>query len=172
MPRPADTIVARMATAHVRTLLVVCAGNICRSPMAEALFRHGIKTRPALAQLTVESAGTIAREGHPASAGAVDVIREEYGFDIATHRARPFDHSLRADLVLTVDRATTEEARALGPSGPVEMLGDLVGTGEEVDDPYGGSTHDYRRSVRQLHRLVARALDRLETEASGRPPKT
>ena len=140
--------------------------------MAEALFRHGIKTRPALAQLTVESAGTIAREGHPASAGAVDVIREEYGLDIATHRARPFDHSLRADLVLTVDRATTEEARALGPSGPVEMLGDFVGTGEEVDDPYGGSTHDYRRSVRQLHRLVARALDRLETEASGRPPKT
>ena len=135
--------------------------------MAEALFRHGIKTRPALAQLTVGSAGTIACEGHPASADAADVIREEYGLDITAHRARPLDHSVRADLVLTVDRPTTEQARALDVSGPVEMLGDFVGTGEEVDDPYGGPTRGYRLSVRQLDRLVARALDRLETEASG-----
>jgi protein-tyrosine-phosphatase len=157
---------------NILTLLVVCARNICRSPMAEALFRHGIKTRPALGRLTVESAGTIACAGHPASPDAADVIREEYGLDITEQRARPLNHSVRADLVLTVDRTTTEQALALGTSGAVEILGDFAGTGEEVDDPYGGPRHGYRLSVCQLDRLVARALDRLETEASGRLRKT
>ena len=54
--------------------------------MAEALFYHGIKRRPALARLTVESAGTIAYDGYPANADAAALIQEEYGLDISAHR--------------------------------------------------------------------------------------
>ena len=137
--------------------------------MAEALFRHRIEARPALAELTVASAGTIASDGQHASADAVVVMREDYSLDITAHRARSFDRSCRADLILTVDLATSEQVLALGTSAPGEMLGDFAGTGEEVDDPYGGPTHGFRLIARQLDRLIGLAVDRLEADVSGRP---
>ena len=64
--------------------------------------------------------------------------------DNSSWRSRPtapdrWTRRLRADLVLALDRETEREARALKLRAPVEMLGDHVGTGEEVEDPYGRS---------------------------------
>ena len=154
-----------MTRKQIGTLLIVCAGNICRSPMAEAMFRHRLKDRPTLAHIDVRSAGTIAYEGNPPSADAVEILRETFDLNIAPHRARPFTRRMEADLILTVDRWTTETVTQLALKGQLEMLGDFVGTGEEVEDPYGGSKAGYRRSIRQLDRLVDLAIDKLETNA-------
>ena len=105
--------------------------------MAEALLRHVAKSRPALETLVVGSAGTIALSGNLPCADAVAVMRRQFELEIAAHRARPLTRRLRADLVLALDRETEREARALKLRAPVEMLGDCVGTGEEVEDPYG-----------------------------------
>ena len=156
-----------MTRFKIRKLLVVCAGNICRSPMAEALFRNRMKDRPLLAQIEVASAGTIAYQGNAPCPNAVGLMQEEFGLDIGAHRAQPFAKRIQVDLILTMDQATTEEVRAVGTTVPVEMIGDFVGTGEEVDDPYGGPLSGYQRVIRDLDRLVDAAIDRMEADARG-----
>jgi protein-tyrosine phosphatase len=136
--------------------------------MGEALLRYRMNTRPLLAHVGVSSAGTIARAGQPPPAEAIVVMRDRFGLDITKHRARLFGNHLQADLILTVDRWTTDQADSVGASGPIEMLGDLVGTGEEVEDPYGGSIREYQHTIDQLDRLVDAAIARLETDAIAR----
>ena len=79
-------------------VLVVCVGNICRSPMAEAMLRARLGRRP---RFEVSSAGVGALVGHPADPFAMELMRER-GLDIAAHRARQVTPELVAahDLVL------------------------------------------------------------------------
>jgi protein-tyrosine phosphatase len=149
----------------VKTLLFVCAGNICRSPIAEALFKHIARARPALASIDVGSAGTIAIEGNSTIKETRDVARDEFGLDLSRHRARNAE-GLQADLILTMDRRVTREAARLGMTGHILMLGEYVGNGEVVEDPYGGALDVHRACARQIQRLVDAAADRLEADAS------
>lgn len=149
--------------------------------MGEALLRYRMKKRPALAHVGVSSAGTIACQGSPPPAEAIEVMHDRFGLDIAKHRARLFGCHLQADLILAVDRWTTDglivmktrasksrQADAIATSGSIHMLGDFVGTGEEVEDPYGGSIRGYQHTIDQLDRLVDAAIARLETDAIAR----
>ncbi len=130
--------------------------------MAEVLFRDLVRLSPALEKLTVGSAGTIALSGNLPCTDAVDVMRLQFWLEMAAHRARPLTRRLDADLVLTLDRETEREAKALRLHAPVEMLGDYVGTGEEVEDPYRRSTRRYLEVAVQLKRLVELVVARLE----------
>lgn len=143
-------------------LLFVCAGNICRSPMAEALFRHLVEGHPRLQDVEVGSAGTIAYRGNAPSVDAVEVMQEEFGLDISSHRARLLEAHAEVDLLLALDRSTFEDAVALGVKGRVEMLGNFAGTDEEVDDPYGGPRPGYVRAAHQIKRLLEAVINRLE----------
>ena len=134
--------------------------------MAEELFRHLAQSRPGLEQVKVGSAGTIALNGNLPAAISVDVMRQQFGLDITTHRARPLTRRLDSDLVLALDRETESAAKALKLNARVEMLGDYVGTGEEVEDPYGRSTRRYRRVAVQLRRLVELVVDRLDAPST------
>ena len=151
----------------IRTLVIVCAGNICRSPMAEALLKQCLKDHPALEQIEVSSAGTIACEGDLPCADSVGEMHKRFGIDINGHRARPVTKQMKADLVLTMDKATTAKAKASGVKAPVEMLGDFAGTGEEVGDPYGGARITYQRAAAQLDRLVDTAIERMVATANA-----
>ena len=91
--------------------------------MAEALFRHRLKYRRTFAELEVGSAGTIAYDGNLPSASSVEAMHETFGLDINTHRTRSVPRDAEADLILTMDRRTTDEVKALGVKAPVEMLG-------------------------------------------------
>ena len=148
----------------ISRIVFVCAGNICRSPMAAALFQHLAQGHPALAAIEVSSAGTIALNGNLPCAGSVEVMRKQFGIEIAPHRARPRSRRLDADLVLTMDRDTQRDAMALKLRARVEMLGDYVGTGEEVQDPYGRPSRRYREVGRQLERLIAQTVDKMAAE--------
>ncbi|HIE92030.1 MAG TPA: hypothetical protein EYQ83_03825 [Acidobacteria bacterium] len=153
----------------VTHVLFVCAGNICRSPMAEVLFANLAKSEPAMADVEIGSAGTIAMNGNLPNADSVEALRRACGLELATHRARRLSRRFTADLVLTMDRETEREAKAMNLPGRVEMLGDYVGTGEEVGDPYARSRRHHDETATQLERLVPLALAQLVAEAAPAP---
>ncbi|MGH2540487.1 MAG: low molecular weight phosphatase family protein [Actinomycetota bacterium] len=83
------------------SILVVCSGNICRSPIAEGLMRDALVSRFGSEAPVVSSAGTIAVDGAPPSEGSVTAA-DERGSDIAAHRARrlTLDLARAADLIV------------------------------------------------------------------------
>ena len=142
----------------------VCYGNICRSPMAEVIFRDAVRARPALEHVVVASAGVGAIEGHEATPEAVEVMRLDFGLDLTTHRARRVHSNLPADLVFGMDAFTTRRLRLVVPFVPVWMIGEYAETGEEVADPYGEDLPVYRVCAEQIARLVDAAIERIDGE--------
>ncbi len=152
-------------------ILLVCTGNTCRSPLAEALLRQALEARGAGDQITVSSAGTGAWEGAPASEGAY-LVALENGLDLSGHRARMLTRELvnSADLVLTMSRHHAARVAELGGGDRVQLLGEFAGrTGPEaeVTDPFGGELAGYREAFAELQELVDGAVARLAAERSG-----
>ena len=85
----------------IENILVVCVGNICRSPMAEALLRHALKD---MSDVSVSSAGLGALVDYPAAEHA-EVLMAERGLDISGHKARQLTPDLiqASDLVLVME---------------------------------------------------------------------
>ncbi len=134
----------------------VCAGNICRSPMAEALLSARLAKVPGI---RVNSAGLSALVGHPADPTAVALLRER-GIDLSRHRARQLTSHivLESELVLVMERAHRRHVEAMFPAarGRVHLLGRTRDF--EVPDPYRGS----RAAFEEALWLIERGLDDLE----------
>lgn len=115
--------------------LIVCVGNICRSPMAQAVLRAEL---PA-GSVRVVSAGLAARVGegvHPVAAG----VLAEHGLDARGHQARQLDRELLlgADLVLAMEHRHVRALHALAP--PLGQRIQLLGRWEnprDIRDPCG-----------------------------------
>jgi low molecular weight protein-tyrosine phosphatase len=109
-------------------VIVVCTGNVCRSPIAEGLLRRATKRRPVDAPVTVSSAGTAGWEGSPATPDAVEAAAER-GVDISGHvaaRLRP-GMAADADLVLCMagehrDLIVRDEPEAAGRTFTLKEL--------------------------------------------------
>jgi len=97
-------------------VLLVCTGNICRSPMAEGLLRSALERRLGDDAPPVGSAGTIARDGAPAMPEAVEAVAE-LGVDVSGHSARRLRPEDIRDAVLIVVMAAEhrEDVQALVP---------------------------------------------------------
>ncbi|MCY1215393.1 Low molecular weight protein-tyrosine-phosphatase Ptp [compost metagenome] len=119
---------------QIHSILVVCLGNVCRSPMAACLLSH------ALPDCEIMSAGLAPPVGAAADPRAVRLLAHE-GYDLRGHRARAVDATLvnAADLVLVMDRYQRDELEHMFPQarGKTYRLCEFVQA--DVPDPYGGS---------------------------------
>jgi protein-tyrosine phosphatase len=98
-------------------ILVVCSGNICRSPIEEGLLRRALERRLDGAAPTVRSAGTIATDGAPPMPESVEAARER-GVDIRTHAARRLTRDLigSADVIVGMAAEHREAVGRLVPA--------------------------------------------------------
>jgi len=157
-------------TRHDMHILLVCTGNTCRTPMAEAILRNLVDQR-GLSDVAISSAGTGAWDGAPASEGAY-LVGLEHGMDLSRHRARLLTPALAgaADLILTMSRSHRQSALGVAPQERVHVLGEYAGfSGEsaEVPDPFGGDIAEYRETYRRLEQLLGVVVERLARERTG-----
>jgi protein arginine phosphatase len=154
-------------------ILFVCTGNTCRSAIAECLARKLIIER-GLSDVEIQSAGTSAWDGAPASDGAL-LVGMERTLDLSQHRAQTLTRDLirDADLVLAMGPHHLERIEALGGSGKAYLLTDFASRGTSarpVNDPIGGELEMYRSTADELEQEVRRVFDRITAERSSGTP--
>ncbi|UPG87764.1 low molecular weight phosphotyrosine protein phosphatase [Luteibacter aegosomatis] len=133
-------------------ILIVCVGNICRSPTAEYVLRHRLGDRA-----RIGSAGLSAMVGYPVEPTALALLRE-HGIDGEAHRARQLDARLlrESDLVLAMERSHVDTIRRLAPesSGKVSMMDRWLG-GKGIPDPY----RQQRRAFEHVYELIDESVN-------------
>lgn len=142
---------------HARPLVVmVCTGNICRSPMAEQLLLHWLGPDT---PWEVRSAGIAAVSGLPASEEAVIALAEK-NLDASRHVSRVLDQGLvdAADhiVVMTDDHRRMVQRRFPGAKGKVSLLKSYgpAGDGGDIEDPIGLSLAAYRQARDEMNAVM------------------
>jgi protein-tyrosine phosphatase len=166
----------------MQSVLFVCTANICRSPMAEGVFRKLLADHGLQGQVEVDSVAT--HDYHAGKPPFVDAAAtaKRRGYEIEHLVARKispgdFDHF---DHIIAMDRANLSNLRTIAPTRTkqkIELLleyGDKY-HGKEVPDPYGGKPKDYELALdmiedgcRGLVELIVQAARR-KTAPAARP---
>lgn len=146
------------------TVLFVCTGNICRSPLGQAFLTDRSK-KLLDGALTVRSAGTWGQEGNPPTREAMAVAAER-GLDIEDYQASPLTAGLidRADLILAMTREHRDEVVRMAPEARAktftlkELAADLSGlpppSDPDVPDPVGLGVAAYREVAEEIEEAV------------------
>ncbi len=141
----------------MKTILMVCTGNLCRSPMAAVLLQTRLARDPAHEGWQVLSAGLWATNGLPASPHAATVMAEQ-GYDLSEHRSRQVTREMiaQADLILGMTPHHVEALRLAFPQAAdrIHLLAEMVGESHGVEDPYGQPLMTYRPVADELARLI------------------
>ena len=152
----------------VQSVLFVCKGNICRSPLGEACFRA--LAMLAGRQLLVSSAGLETTPGKPAHLKA-KAVAAEYGLSLENHTTTQVHADLldKSDLIVVMEVSQKDRIHRLYPRtmGKVILLGRFDSTGPlEIADPYSGTSDDFSSCYRQVSRCCENLAARLGMKAS------
>ena len=157
-------------------VLFVCLGNICRSPLAEAVFRHLVAERGLIHRFEIDSAGTSGwHDGDPPDRRSAETARRR-GITLTGRSRRVLDDDLRRfDYVIAMDAENLGALRDLqamaGGAAKVHRLREWDPRADSLDvpDPYYGGP----RGFEDVHDIVERAcrglLDHVAAERDLRP---
>jgi len=151
-------------------ILMVCLGNICRSPLAEGIMKAKLKSKGLDGY--VDSAGVISyHSGEPPDNRATQVARNN-GIDITDQRARQIKKSdfSEFDLILTMDRSVHQDvlsiAGSAGESGRIHMFTEFAGLGKnkDVPDPYWGGSDGFEKVFNLIDSACESIISRIEKQ--------
>ena len=161
------------------TIVFVCTGNTCRSPLAVAAWRADAP--PELKSVEVLSAGLAAQSGQGAARNSVAVAKT-WGVDLSSHRARLLDEKLvaRADIICTMTQDAAFAVRAYFTAPNVRVLGEFASEREDderlsslleeniavapdISDPFGGSLEHYETCGAEIRRAVRGLITAVRT---------
>ena len=148
-------------------ILFICAGNLCRSPFAEAYMRKQLEQGGAYAECF--SRGLLSMPGRKVPAVAQKVA-EEFGVDLSRHVSQTLlaPDLDRAALVMVMESGQRQHLSKMRPAhiGKVMMLSQPNG-GEKIDDPMGRSEDTFRRVYNEIVEHVDAWAERFGIEVSG-----
>lgn len=137
-----------------KTIVFVCSGNTCRSPMAEAAMRQELKKRK-ISWYKIRSAGLSARDGAPMTAESKQALTEAKIPFSADFAARRLTKKI-IDGAYAVVCLTSAHERALAGYPNVTSLQTLCG--REISDPYGRGIDVYRVTLREIRECLPRVI--------------
>ncbi len=146
------------------TILFVCSGNTCRSPIAAAMARRMLADRLKMREdeleksgFSVVSAGVSAMAGAPATSHAVEAVRS-LGGDLSGHRSRPLTADLirHADRIWTMGHSHAAWIAAMAPSAAEKTR--MLDPSGDISDPIGGDLGLYEDLAARLKSLIETQL--------------
>lgn len=147
------------------SVIFVCTGNTCRSPMAEFLFKDYLKQKGRLSDFAVSSAGLAVERGSVISenaCGALNILGVKYN---AGRKAKTFtvQMSLDADLIVAMSDLHAERCGSDNAVSFEEL------TGRPIGDPYGGSVNDYLECAVRMRDAFDKILELADKKTEQAP---
>jgi protein-tyrosine phosphatase len=165
---PYERWAAVQLPASVQSILFVCKGNICRSPLAEAYFRSVVEKDGR--RITVRSAGLETTPGKPADAKA-KAVAMEHRLSLDEHATTQVHMELldQSDLIVVMEVLQKDRVQRLYPrsKGKVVLLGRFDSGGSlEIADPYGRASEDFLSCFQQVSRCCDNLAARIGVKNS------
>ena len=156
------------------SVLIVCTGNICRSPTAEGVFRAEVERRGLGGRIRVESAGT--HDYHIGAAPDERSVRhaKRRGYDLSALRASQVTREdfERFDYILAMDRGHLRLLTSMAPANAHARLGLFLDPSarwkaQDVPDPYYGGPEGFEQVLDMVEEAVERWVDLIEEECES-----
>ena len=148
-------------------VLMVCLGNICRSPMAEGVLRARLEEAGLADKVRVDSAATGRSHIDHAPDERAIACAKKHGIDISAQRARALEITDfdEFDFILCADRTILHDARVRKPRtahADVELLLEWSGIGKkDVPDPYYGDARDFEKAFKLVDSAAMGVVERI-----------
>ena len=168
-----------MSAKPINSILFVCLGNICRSPLAEGVFRAVLAEHGK--DLLIDSAGTGGWHAGEQPDRRSIAVAARHGVDISGRRARKVlpEDFLRFDLILGMDKANVRDLKGLASPAARDRvhlyLDFATGNATDVPDPYYDGAEAFAsvyRMIREASEALAKRFEASASETSGQASST